>query len=58
MCRTPWCFGDCEECEANKKVEQEYEDSIKECPYKSECSLTIANITTDICVSCGKIFNY
>lgn len=38
MCRTPWCFGDCEECEADKKLEQQYEESNVECPHRKECN--------------------
>lgn len=57
-CRTPWCYGDCDDCEADKKLEEEYKDSIAECPHKKECSFEMINVKTDRCTTCGKNFNY
>jgi hypothetical protein len=58
MCRTPWCFGDCEECEYDKKYEQAYEESMTECPYRKECTWITLDVKTDKCTNCGKITNY
>lgn len=58
MCRTKWCYGDCEECEAEKKAQKEWEEQIAVCPHKVSCQLTTLNVKQDQCVTCGKIFNY
>lgn len=39
MCSTPWCFGDCEECEADRELEKEYEEANAECPHRKECNV-------------------
>jgi hypothetical protein len=58
MCSTPWCFGDCEECETEKRLEQEYEESIAECPHRKECNWVAIDIKNDSCKTCGKIYTY
>lgn len=58
MCRTPWCFGDCEECELEKKREQEHEETSAECPYRKECNLIVISNKSDKCTSCGIVYNY
>lgn len=58
MCRTPWCYGDCEECIRDQKEQEEYKEFISECPNKKTCTLTMINTKTDRCAYCGEIFNY
>jgi len=58
MCKTPWCFGDCEECEADKKNEQEREEANAECPYRKECNWVVTDAKNDRCTNCGKCYKY
>jgi len=58
MCSTPWCFGDCEECEADKKYEQEREEANAECPYRKECNWVATDVKNDRCTTCGKGYTY
>jgi hypothetical protein len=58
MCSTPWCFGDCEECEADKKYEQEREEASAECPYRKECNWVATDVKNDRCTTCGKGYTY
>jgi hypothetical protein len=58
MCNTPWCFGDCEECEADKKYEQEREEASAECPYRKECNWVVTDVKNDRCTTCGKGYTY
>jgi hypothetical protein len=58
MCNTPWCDGSCEECVAEKKRQQDYEDSIAQCPYRKECKWVTVDIKNDRCTTCGKTFRY
>ncbi len=58
MCRTPWCFGDCDECEADKKYQDDFEEQTAECPHRKECDWVTVNVKADRCKTCGKTFNY
>jgi len=58
MCSTPWCFGDCEECEADKKLEQEYKEANAQCPHRKECKWITVDVKNDRCTTCGKIYTY
>lgn len=58
MCSTKWCYGDCDECVAEEKYREEMEESLKECPYRKECSWVNVHVKQDKCTNCGKIFNY
>jgi len=56
MCHTNWCFGDCDECLLDKKLEEEYQESITECPYKKQCHFETISVNSDKCKTCGKVF--
>lgn len=58
MCRTPWCWGECDECIADKKREEEWEEANAECPHKKKCVLETVHVKQDRCKSCGQTFNY
>lgn len=58
MCNTPWCFGDCEECEAEEKFKKEIEEQNAECPYRKECKWITIDVKNDKCVTCGKVYTY
>lgn len=58
MCSTPWCYGDCDECEADKKRQKEYAESSAVCPYRKECKWVTVNVKLDECKTCGKTFSY
>lgn len=58
MCRTPHCFGDCDECIADAKREKEYEEANAECPYRTECNVKDINVKQDRCSTCGRVWNY
>ena len=58
MCNTPWCYGDCEECEADKKREQEQEEMNAECPHRKECNWVVTSVKSDRCTTCGDTFEY
>ena len=58
MCSTPWCYGDCEECEARKQSEKDFEEMNAQCPHRKECNLVTVDVKTDTCTYCGKIFTY
>ena len=58
MCHTKWCYGECDECIADKKREQEYEEVNASCPHISECILVTVDVKTDRCKTCGQIFTY
>lgn len=58
MCRTPWCFGDCEECIKEQAENDAYSEFYAECPHRKECNLNTKSAKEDVCSSCGKSFNY
>jgi hypothetical protein len=58
MCNTPWCFGECDECEREAKNKKEYEEATAECPYRKECNIKTVHVKQDRCSTCGKTFNY
>lgn len=58
MCNTPWCFGDCEDCEADRKWKEEREEANTECPYRKECKWVKLDVKNDKCKTCGKIQSY
>lgn len=58
MCNTPRCFGDCEECEAEKKYKQELEEAREKCPYRIECNWVATDVNNDRCTTCGKCYTY
>lgn len=58
MCRTPYCFGDCEECIAEDKYQKELEESITDCPYRKECNWVTVSIKSDKCTTCGQVYTY
>lgn len=55
-CRTPYCYGDCDECLDDKRREEEQYD--EECPRSKKCNVVTINIKTDKCTTCGQVFNY
>lgn len=63
MCHTKWCYGDCDECEAEKKREQEAKER-ETCQFsdgqvlESECGLSVSSTKQDSCGKCGYVFNY
>jgi len=62
-CRTPWCYGDCEDCLAEKK-EEENREARRTCPESggrvlaSECGIKSVSVKQDACNKCGYVFNY
>lgn len=58
MCYTPYCFGECEECQRQQQIEQDFRESSAECPYKKECDWETLDVKTDRCKTCGLITNY
>lgn len=58
MCRTPWCYGDCEDCIADQKYEQERDEANAECPYRKDCNWETVHVKQDRCITCSKTFNY
>jgi hypothetical protein len=58
MCTTHWCFGDCDECEAEKKLKQEYEEANAQCPYRKECNWVTTDVKNDRCTTCGQTYTY
>jgi len=54
-CYTPYCWGDCDECIAEKKA---YEESIAECPYRKECHWVVVHTKQDRCTHCNETFDY
>lgn len=58
MCRTPYCYGDCDECLGEEKERKEFEEFSAECPRRKECKLQYVNPKADQCKHCGQIFNY
>ncbi len=58
MCYTPYCDGSCEDCERQKIVDEENQESIRECPYRKECNWETLDVKTDICITCGLVTNY
>lgn len=55
MCYTPYCDGSCEECENQKKKEEQNDES---CPHSKNCKWETLDIKTDRCKTCGLIINY
>ena len=55
MCNTPYCFGDCKECELDAKQEEELN---KVCPNREECNWISTDIKTDKCLTCGDTYYY
>jgi len=51
-------FGDCEECEADKKYDKEQEEANAECPYRKECKWVATDVKNDRCTTCGKGYAY
>ena len=58
MCSTPWCYGDCKECKADEKHEQEQKEMNAECPFRKECNWVTTSVNSDRCTTCGKTFIY
>lgn len=58
MCRTPWCGGECDECIADKKAQEKYEDENISCPHRKECNWETIDVKHDRCKTCGHIETY
>lgn len=58
MCSTHWCFGDCEQCIAEKEFERKLEEDNVECPHRKECNWVVVHVKQDKCTTCRKTFNY
>lgn len=58
MCSTSYCFGDCEECQAEKENETEREESNATCPYRKECNWVAVDVKNDQCTTCGDTYTY
>lgn len=53
MCHTAWCYGECDECLEDKRLEDERIELIEsECPNKRECRFFESS--PDYCVTCKK----
>lgn len=58
MCSTPWCDGSCEDCLAEEKYKEDFEERNKECPYRKECNWETLDVKTDVCKTCGRLTKY
>ena len=58
MCSTPWCAGECEDCQYEKRYNEEQEEARAECPHRKECNWVVVDVKTDKCTTCGKTTNY
>lgn len=58
MCSTKWCFGDCDECIADQKYEEEFLENNKECPERKECNWVAVGTKLDKCTTCGDTYTY
>lgn len=58
MCHTKWCYGECDECLADKKREKDHEEASALCPHRKECLFVTVSIKEDRCRTCGRVVNY
>jgi hypothetical protein len=58
MCSTPWCWGECDDCIRQAKLDKEWEEEHTDCPHRKECTWVTLNVKTDKCTTCGLVTNY
>ena len=58
MCSTPYCWGDCDECIADKQRADREEWENASCPHNPRCNIVTIDVKTDKCTTCGEIIRY
>jgi len=63
MCTTPWCAGECDDCQDDREREDRQKDN-ETCQFSGgkvleyECGLRSVGVKQDSCAKCGFSQNY
>jgi len=57
-CGKNGCYDDCEDCERERKWEEQRAEERAECPHRKECRWVATDVKHDRCKTCGKTYTY